>query len=358
MLKKTIMTIVCLTALLLPSTIVALAAESAAEPTVIRVEAGSPYFSVNGVNHEHGGDGFRDPSPFICSEFSRLMIPSGSPIFGAMGIDFVYSSHITQVFFTQTHHFEIPFSGTLPDGMGNARMTRPEASGGRLFYPLRAIAEGIGANVEWKSGAAYITLHNNPPPSEGTIPININRRSGNDGIIFISADFLSGEEVLIGILEGDYYLITAEVSTGEYTITHGGGSLLRFQIPADEPLEEVTVTLNFLPFRFATFPVYPEERVISDPPRLTMREVVYTETSVSNFTFARGELIVIAAQWYTYETMEALANYLNGEIVGYLEIPNTFQLYFPAADEAELQALQNLLNVFPFFLSVTFNIVF
>lgn len=360
--KKIIM---CFAALILFSGITVLAEEPTEQPTVVRFEVGSPYFSINGEMSRCLTHGREDTSPFICPEFNRVMILNGGAWFRALGINLSHSNRSIdyKIFLTRTHQFEMLPHGYRPEGMGNMRMLRPGTRGGVTFVPLREIAEGIGADVAWDSGAVYITLYAGqiPPPQEGAIPVNINRRGGNEDIIFMVGDaFLLGEEVLIGMREIDYHIIVTEVSVGEHTLSVGGfGSLLRFRMPEGEAPEEVTVTLIFLPFRYSTHRLYQDEevRVISNSPRITMREVLYTETSVHNFIFAKGELIVIAANWYTYEMMEALMHHLGGEIVGYLEVPNTFQIYFPTANEADLQDLQRVFEALPFFRSVTFNLV-
>ena len=82
---------------------------------------------------------------------------------------------------------------------------------------------------------------------------------------------------------------------------------------------------------------------------------VVRSTRYDNFSFVRGELIAIAYPWVTYSDMEELAHSLGGEIVGFLSVSNTFQLYFSGTDENDLWDLYSLINDHELVELTTFN---
>ena len=64
--------------------------------------------------------------------------------------------------------------------------------------------------------------------------------------------------------------------------------------------------------------------------------------------FVRGELLVTGELWATYDAMSAAIAELGGEIVGFLELANVFQVYFPHAhDEQILAEILEALSIHP-----------
>lgn len=66
--------------------------------------------------------------------------------------------------------------------------------------------------------------------------------------------------------------------------------------------------------------------------------------SQETYKFVKGELLISAKLSTAYFEMENLVAMYGGTIVGYLEIPNSYQVYFEAADTE--QSLDNLINIF------------
>ena len=77
---------------------------------------------------------------------------------------------------------------------------------------------------------------------------------------------------------------------------------------------------------------------------LTMRQFSEDDVQISTIypgmMFVRGELIVMGELWTTYEMMTNLVAEYGGQIVGFLELANVYQLYFPNAhNEQELNRI-------------------
>lgn len=105
----------------------------------------------------------------------------------------------------------------------------------------------------------------------------------------------------------------------------------------------------------------PYEYRVSTEPTLTIRDFNYyyvqSSSLYENLYFMRGQLIVIAEKWITKEEFNYLVELHGGEIVGFLEIANTYQLFFEeVTTEAELWSLYNLFNAHDFVVHASLNL--
>jgi hypothetical protein len=177
-----------------------------------------------------------------------------------------------------------------------------------------------------------------PPASNLTITTN------DMGSVFTNGTyFAAGEQVeIIVIPDAGFYLTSYSASTG--ILQTENSTLFTFVMP------NTSATLTFL---FSRSQPYLDHIGESAPtgrmPIMTIRD--FTENNIMqsdihpNFRFVRGEVIVIAHRYVSYNEMRTLAEYHSGAIVGFLEAPNTYQLYFEnAVTESELNDLVYFFN--------------
>jgi len=116
-------------------------------PHVIRFTIGSNAHTINGIPHTN------DVAPFIDFDYNRTMIPVRA-VSEALGAETDWIAQTGSVQITTgsgTHQLTV---GTpLPDGMGV-----PASLQGRVFVPIRYVAEVLGATVRWdeENSAVYI----------------------------------------------------------------------------------------------------------------------------------------------------------------------------------------------------------
>ena len=97
-------------------------------------------------------------------------------------------------------------------------------------------------------------------------------------------------------------------------------------------------------------------------PDLSMREFTIDDIAYSEiheyFRYVKGEVIVTAVLNASYGAVYALMAEHGGEIVGYLSVPNVYQVYFGTAmPEADLWALIDIFNAHESVVLATLNLV-
>jgi len=178
------------------------------------------------------------------------------------------------------------------------------------------------------------------------------------GSVFTDREtYRPGETVMLTIFPDiGYYLTDAHASVG--TLQPYGPVAFIFTMPnTDATLTFTFSPAEFDPVRFMyPFTVEEQERVPINTKRDFTEDEIMTSIRQANFRFVRGEIIVIAHSHVEYTQVAELARELGGEIVGFLEVANTYQLHFAGATtEDEMLALKEILRGHEFFLVETFN---
>ena len=197
---------------------------------------------------------------------------------------------------------------------------------------------GGAAHSLWQlvtsNGGGETPVEPDPNPSP-QLTIVTNER----GSVFTETDvFIPGDVItLVVIPDIGYYLATAVASTGQLVTTN------HISFTFTMPAADTTLTFTFNPTQPMTGAWFNHR-----PPILTFREPgiddIMTSTIFDNFMFVRGELVAIGSQFATYRQIEELVYYHGGEIVGFLEVPNVYQIYFTDADEVALHGLAEIFN--------------
>jgi len=154
-------------------------------------------------------------------------------------------------------------------------------------------------------------------------------------------NYFPGEEILIvAVPNYGHYLYHTHATAG--TLESDNPIFFKFIMP------HVSTTLTFDFKEGYPLPSFMDEDN-SREPILTRRPIreenVMTSQSNPNYKFAKGELVVFATQFSRYSDIEEMLAEFGGEIVGFLEVPNVYQVYFPlAVTEDELNAVKALVG--------------
>ena len=168
--------------------------------------------------------------------------------------------------------------------------------------------------------------------------------TNNRGTVFTNgSNFSVGETIyLTAIPDRGHYLANYRATVGSL---HTSNYLSFTYVMPSQP-----TTLYFyfeagLPIPMYINPAEPMDwEPINTHRRLRSDNDVITSSVYTNYLFTRGEIIAIADRFATYSEIEALVVEHGGEIVGFLEVPNAYQLYFPWADESALRQIVELFS--------------
>jgi len=195
---------------------------------------------------------------------------------------------------------------------------QPTIVGGHTLVPLRGVFEVMGFTVEWDEANAEAMLTDSYTVIQAWPGMGFNIMTGNTAVSHPSPPLVDGRFMLP-------IRLVAEAT----------GAVVEW--------DEDTRTVS----------IYTRQQII------TMRHHTADDivASVNGYHFVRGEMIVIAGFGMTFHSMAAYVGEFGGEIVGFLEVPNTYQIYFHDTDEETLRALIAHFNAKPDILIASLNMV-
>ncbi|MCL2216664.1 MAG: S8 family serine peptidase, partial [Defluviitaleaceae bacterium] len=144
------------------------------------------------------------------------------------------------------------------------------------------------------------------------------------------------------------FIIIPDRGSRLYSAVANRGELVQinqFAYSFTMPSSNARISLSFQTLVPMPDPLFPAER---RSPIMTVRGFtennIMTSAVYDDFRFIRGEILIYARWSVQYHEMEELARSFGGEIVGFLEVPNVFQVYFHGRSELQLWHLIEVFN--------------
>ena len=153
----------------------------------------------------------------------------------------------------------------------------------------------------------------------------------------------------------NYSMVRHHATIGEINETN------MFVLDYTMPDQDVTLYFYFYPLEPLNRFSFTEEEPKATLPIITHRPFTISDVRISeqhdDFWFVNGEILVIATRYTSYRQMEHLLGELGGEIVGFIQVPNMFQVYFANVTEDDLFALRDLLNTHEYIVTAALNTI-